>query len=169
MPKQQEPKKPRRPKSKRLNLNRKDQWEKLLKEVNKEQVPIGVLRYITVNLKDGTSVDVNISDMIEEGADPAFVEQLINSKLEDSLISCSYQQLQLAQKISTNIRIFESSAYQIALLISGKSEIALLPNKPITYGLDLLVREAGGLSYVKNNVFIASNYQIQEKLQKVLF
>jgi len=93
----------------------------------------------------------------------------VNSKLEDSLISCSYQQLQLAQKSSTNIRIFESYAYQIALLISGKSEIALLPNKPITYGLDLLVREAGGLSYVKNNVFIASNYQIQEKLQKVLF
>ena len=82
MPKQQEPKKPRRPKSKRLNLNSKDQWEKLLKEVSKEQVPISVLRYITVNLKDGTSVDVNISDMIDEGADPAYVEQLINSKLE---------------------------------------------------------------------------------------
>lgn len=93
----------------------------------------------------------------------------VNSKLEDSLISCSYQQLQLAQKISTNIRVFESYAYQIALLISGKSEIALLPNKPITHGLDLLVREAGGLSCVKNNVFFASNYQIQEKLQKVLF
>ena len=58
MSKQQEPKKPRQPKSKRLNLNKKDQWEKLLKEVSKEQVPIGVLRYITVNLKDGTSVDV---------------------------------------------------------------------------------------------------------------
>ena len=82
MPKQQEPKKPRRPKSKRLNLNSKAKWEKLLKEVNKEQVPIGVLRYITVNLKDGTSVDVNIAEMLEEGADPAFVEKLINSKLE---------------------------------------------------------------------------------------
>lgn len=82
MPKQQEPKKPRRPRSKRLNLNRKDQWEKLIKEINKEQVPIGVLRYITVNLKDGTSVDVNIAEMIEEGADPAVVEQLINAKLE---------------------------------------------------------------------------------------
>ena len=82
MPKQQEPKKPRRPKSKRLNLNRKDQWEKLLKEVNKEQVPIGVLLYITVNLKDGTSVDVNIAEMIDEGADPEYVEQLINNKLQ---------------------------------------------------------------------------------------
>ncbi|CAB4128811.1 hypothetical protein UFOVP112_81 [uncultured Caudovirales phage] len=79
---EQKPKKPRQQKSKRLNLNKKDQWEKLLKEVSKEQVPIGVLRYITVNLKDGTSVDVNISEMIEEGADPAVVEKLINAKLE---------------------------------------------------------------------------------------
>ena len=54
----------------------------MLKEVNKEQVPIGVLRYITVNLKDGTSVDVNIAEMLEDGAEPAFVEKLINSKLE---------------------------------------------------------------------------------------
>ena len=82
MPKQQEPKKPRKPRSKRLNLNRKDQWEKLLKEVNKEQVPVGVLRYITVNLKDGTSVDVNIAEMLEEGTDPELIEKLINAKLE---------------------------------------------------------------------------------------
>jgi len=80
---QQKPKKPRQQRSKRLNLNRKDQWEKLLKEVNKEQVPIGVLRYITVNLKDGTSVDVNIAEMLEEGAEPEFVEKLINKKLND--------------------------------------------------------------------------------------
>lgn len=82
MPRQQEPKKPRRPKSKRLNLNRKDQWEKLLKEVKKEQVPISVLRYITVNLKDGTSVDVDIEMMLDRGADPLVIEQLINEKLE---------------------------------------------------------------------------------------
>jgi len=81
MPKQQEPKKPRRQKSKRLNLNRKDQWEKLLKEVNTEQVPIAVIRYITVNLKDGTSVDVNVAEMIEEGGDPAVIEKIINEKL----------------------------------------------------------------------------------------
>lgn len=77
------PRKQRQPRSKRLNLNRKDQWEKLLKEVNKEQVPIGVLRYITVNLKDGTSVDVNIAEMLDEGADPEVVERVINKKLED--------------------------------------------------------------------------------------
>lgn len=81
MSKQQEPKKPRQVKSKRLNLNRKDQWEKLLKEVNKEQVPIAVIRYITVNLKDGTAVDVNVAEMLEEGGDPATIERVINEKL----------------------------------------------------------------------------------------
>lgn len=79
---QQKPKKPRQQKSKRLNLNSKEKWERLLKEVTKEQVPVGVLRYITVNLKDGTSVDVNVAEMLEEGADPAVIENLINSKLE---------------------------------------------------------------------------------------
>ena len=78
---QQKPKKPRQPKSRRLNLNRKDQWEKLLKEVNKEQVPIGVLRYITVNLKDGTSVDVNVAEMLADGEDPEQVERMINDRL----------------------------------------------------------------------------------------
>jgi hypothetical protein len=79
---QQKPKKPRQPRSKRLNLNRKDQWEKLIKEINKEQVPIGVLRYITVNLKDGTSVDVDVVELLDNGEDPAYVEKLINDKLE---------------------------------------------------------------------------------------
>lgn len=79
---QQKPKKQRQPKSKRLNLNSKDKWEKLLKEVNKEQVPITVIRYITVNLKDGTSVDVNVAEMLQDGADPEVVEKIINSKLE---------------------------------------------------------------------------------------
>jgi hypothetical protein len=81
MSKPQEPKKPRQPRSKRLNLNKKDQWERLLKEVSKEQVPIGVLRYITVNLKDGTKVDVDIAEMLNEGQDPQEIEHLINSRL----------------------------------------------------------------------------------------
>ena len=79
---QQKPKKPRQPKSKRLNLSKKDQWEKLLKEISKEQVPVTVLRYITVNLNDGTSVDINIAELLDDGADPADIEQMINGKLE---------------------------------------------------------------------------------------
>jgi hypothetical protein len=81
MSKQQEPKKPKQPRSRRLNLNSKDQWERLLKEISKEQVPVTMLKYITVNLKDGTSVDVDIAEMLNEGADPMVIETIINSKL----------------------------------------------------------------------------------------
>lgn len=89
-----------------------------------------------------------------------------NNKLEDSLISCNYSELELAQKLSSNIRIFESIAYQISLLISGKSDCALFANNPIvTQGIELLIREAGGLSYVDNGVFVGSNYQLQEKIK----
>ncbi len=88
------------------------------------------------------------------------------NKLEDSLVSCNYLQLELAKKLSSNIRIFESHAYQIALLISGKSDIAIFPNNLIlSKGFELLTREAGGLSYIENNNFIASNFQLQEKLK----
>lgn len=80
MPKQ-EPKKPRQPKSRRLNLNKKSQWERLLKEVTKDRVPIGVLLYITVNLKDGTTVNVNIQELLANGEDPDVIEELINEKL----------------------------------------------------------------------------------------
>jgi len=80
---QEKPKKPRRPKSKRLNLNKKEQWELLLKEVHKEQVPVGVLLFITVNLKDGTSVDVNVAEMLANGEDPEYVENRINQLLEN--------------------------------------------------------------------------------------
>jgi myo-inositol-1(or 4)-monophosphatase len=93
----------------------------------------------------------------------------VKNKLEDRLVCCNYSELPIAAKISPNIRIFESCAYQLALLISGKADVALFLNNPIfTQGFEMLVRESGGLSYVQNNVFIASNYQLQEKLKQIL-
>lgn len=88
MSKPQEPKKPRQSKSRRLTINKKDRWEQLIKEISKEQVPIGVIRYVTVNLKDGTVVNVNIEELLADGADPENVERLINNKLQalDSII-----------------------------------------------------------------------------------
>jgi hypothetical protein len=78
----QEPKKPKQPKSRRLNLSSKEKWEKLLKEVSKEQVPVTVLRNLTVNLKDGTTVDVNVEELLNEGVDPEHLEKIINDKLD---------------------------------------------------------------------------------------
>ena len=78
----QQPKKPRQPRSKRLKVSKKEQWERILKDVEKQEVPIGCLESIQVNLRDGTSVLVDIRQLIEEGNDPELVEYMVNSKLK---------------------------------------------------------------------------------------
>ena len=78
---EQKPKKPRQ-KSKRLNLNTKSQWEAILKSVEKKEIPITMLNSISVNLKDGTIVDLNIKELLDEGNDPDTLEAMIKHKLK---------------------------------------------------------------------------------------
>lgn len=77
---EQKPKKPRQ-KSKKLNLNTKTQWESILKSVEKKEVPIAMLNSLTVNLKDGTSISINVRELLEEGNDPDELEHMIKHKL----------------------------------------------------------------------------------------
>ena len=76
-----EQKQPRRRKSKRLNLSKKAQWEAILKGTTKDEVPIQVLDSISVNLKDGTSVNIYVRDLIKDGDDPAELEIQIQERL----------------------------------------------------------------------------------------
>ena len=79
---EQKPQKPKRPRSKKLKVNKKEQWERILKDIDKNDVPIQCLESIQVNLKDGTSVLVDIAQLIAEGNDPEVVEFMVNSKLK---------------------------------------------------------------------------------------
>jgi hypothetical protein len=85
----QQPKK-RQPTSRQLKLTitQRDKWKQILKEVEKEQAPLSVLRGITVNLIDGSQVDLDIQALLEQGLDPESLEQEINDKLKslDDLI-----------------------------------------------------------------------------------
>ena len=76
-----EQKQPRRRRSKRLNLSKKAQWEAILKGTTKDEVPIQVLDSISVNLKDGTSVNIYVRDLIKDGDDPAELEIQIQERL----------------------------------------------------------------------------------------
>lgn len=80
---EQKPKKPRRPKSKRLKIGTREQWTQILKEVEKNEVPVTFLKSLTVNLRDGTAVDVNITQLIEQGVSPETIEKNLNSKLAE--------------------------------------------------------------------------------------
>jgi hypothetical protein len=82
MAKQQEPKKPRRPKSKKLNVSSKKEWERILRDVDKQEVPIGMLKSMTVNLRDGTQVNIDIKELIDEGVDPEDLKNHIDDRLE---------------------------------------------------------------------------------------
>jgi hypothetical protein len=82
MSKQQEPKKPRQPKSKRLKINKKEQWQNILKEIDRGSAPVSCLEHIQVFLKDGTIVVVDVKQLLAEGHDPAEVEFMINAKLK---------------------------------------------------------------------------------------
>lgn len=74
---------PKKPKSKKLNLNTKSQWKNILKDVEKKEVPIHVLEKLIVALKDGTQVVVDIKRLLAEGADPDEVELHVNTRLDD--------------------------------------------------------------------------------------
>jgi hypothetical protein len=78
---QQNPKKP--PKPKKLNLSSKAAWRNILKDVEKKEVPIHVLEKLTVYLKDGTMVTVDIKKLLSEGADPDDVESHVATRLEE--------------------------------------------------------------------------------------
>jgi len=79
---EQKPKKPRRPKSKRLNLSNKAQWESILKSVEKKEIPITMLESVSVNLTDGTIVNINIRELLNEGNDPDELEKMLKLKLK---------------------------------------------------------------------------------------
>jgi hypothetical protein len=74
---------PKKPKSKKLNLNTKSQWKNILKDVEKKEVPIHVLEKLIVALKDGTQVVVDIKRLLAEGADPDEVELHVNTRLNE--------------------------------------------------------------------------------------
>lgn len=77
-----EPKpKKQRPKSKRLNLNNKAQWESILRSVEKKEIPITLLESVAVNLTDGTIVNINIKELLDEGNDPDVLEKMLKTKL----------------------------------------------------------------------------------------
>ena len=80
----QEPRKRNR-KSKRLKLTvtERDKWKQILSEVDKDEVPISVLHSITVNLNDGTIVEIDVQELLAEGISPEYLKAEINQKLED--------------------------------------------------------------------------------------
>ena len=78
---QQKPKKPRKSKQLKLTISERDKWKQILKDVEKAEAPVSVLRGLTVNLINGTQVDIDVQQLLSEGMTPEELEFEINEKL----------------------------------------------------------------------------------------
>ena len=79
---QRNPKKPKQSKRHKLTISSKDKWKQILREVEKIEAPVSVIQTITVHLVDGTQVDINVQDLLDEGMSADDLEQEINEKLD---------------------------------------------------------------------------------------
>jgi hypothetical protein len=78
-----QPKKPQRSKAKKLNMNVKKRWQDIVKDVDKKEVPVEVLQRIIVKLVDGTDLSIDITQLLNDGNNPADIEDLLNEKFRD--------------------------------------------------------------------------------------
>jgi hypothetical protein len=72
----------RKPRSKRINVDVKARWKQILKTVSKEEVPISLLDAVNVNLIDGTTVTIDIVQLLSEGHDPDEIKDELNDRLK---------------------------------------------------------------------------------------
>ena len=84
MAENQQPKKPQRNnRAKKLKLDLKKRWQDIVKDVDKKEVPVEVLQQIIVKLVDGTDLRIDIKQLIDDGQDPAEIEELLDAKFHD--------------------------------------------------------------------------------------
>lgn len=77
----QQPRK-KRSKYKRVHISAKQHWQRILRDIDTDHIPITMLQAISVNLIDGTRVRINIKDLLDSGADPDELEQSMRLKIE---------------------------------------------------------------------------------------
>ena len=51
-------------------------------DVEKNEIPISLLRSISVNLVDGTIVNIDVKELIKEGHKPELIEEMLDLRLK---------------------------------------------------------------------------------------
>ena len=118
------PEKPKKRGSKSVNISKKNSWQRIIKEVDKKEIPIHVIERLTVILKDGSEVPINIKELLSAGADPDEVEKELNSKLEkiEAYIENVNYYLDIdagTNNVAGRTAIFESSELQLGHVDKG--------------------------------------------------
>lgn len=73
---------PRKNQSKRINIDARERWKSILKSVTKDEVPVALIKSVTVNLMDGTQVEIDVLELLDQGYDTDEIESMLNSRLK---------------------------------------------------------------------------------------
>ncbi|MFK7973497.1 MAG: hypothetical protein AB8B66_01350 [Rickettsiaceae bacterium] len=99
------------------------------------------------------------------GATRLRVSQIDN--MEGAIASTSIKLLDLAKSFQ-NLRVFESATYSLAQLIAGKLDVIIIqPTNMSLFGMQLFIESAAGMYQMNNNVMIASNQKIHDKIKHI--
>ncbi len=58
-------------------------WRSILEHVEKKEIPVEVMERLTINLVDGSSIEIDIRSMIVNGDDPNAVHAALQKKLDE--------------------------------------------------------------------------------------
>jgi hypothetical protein len=67
---------------KKVNVSKRVQWNKILKDIDKDEIPIDLLQAMNVNLIDGTQIYINIKELLLAGNSPDNIETMLDIKLK---------------------------------------------------------------------------------------
>jgi len=68
------------PKLRKVNVSPKAQWRQILKDIDKDDIPVDLLLAITVNLIDGTQVNIDVKELLDAGGNPDNLGELLDKK-----------------------------------------------------------------------------------------
>lgn len=92
-----------------------------------------------------------------------------NNDMENILLASSREYFDLGEKISSNIRLFDSYLYSLSLVLRGKADLMFCAPREISKsGVELFALEAAGASCIKNDMLAVSNFKLHEKIKAAL-
>ena len=79
----EQPKPRKRPRSKKITLSHHKRWKDIVNDVDKKEVPVSILQQIIVRLIDGTTITIDVKQLINEGVDFNDIENMLDEKFEE--------------------------------------------------------------------------------------
>lgn len=71
-----------RKKTPKLEKIKSTDWDKILDEVEKKEIPVDLIDSVVIHLVSGHSIVIDVDSLIEAGNDSLLIEKTLNEKLE---------------------------------------------------------------------------------------